>query len=992
MSRTHNEDNSAFNQHFQSGRFSHSRRVLTANVVLTVNGSLVNFFDPNGADKDVTLPALEEGRFYVVGNVGTANTLNVKNASGTLITACLASDTALIFASDTEWMALRGWAALGVFTNTVNGLVPAPNSGVPGSLFLRDDGQWGQVQVTGIVDAFKYITDGTNTAIGAGPDTFRLRSSTSKVAITVTNNEAVFGDNANFSVAEAFVDHDALLNFVADKHVAHTGVTLTAGLGISGGGDISVSRTFAFDPSELTVNATPVLSDYAVMDLAAGGPRRTLWSSLNAILDHNALLNYSANRHIDHTGVSIVTAVGSGIKGGGDISASRTLSLDFDALTLDAVPAVTDILAFYDVSEVAYNKFTITNLNAVLDHNALVNYVADQHVAHAGVTLTAGAGLTGGGDISASRTFTVGAGVGITVNADDVALNIDGLVVDIPVTGDFFPFYDISGFDHNKVSLANLNAALAHSSLSGYVANEHINHTSVTLTAGSGLTGGGDISANRTFTVGAGVGIAVNVDDVAIDINGLLADTPVSGDFFPFYDISGADHNKVTLANLTLAIDHNALLNYVADQHVAHTGVSISTTEGIQGGGTIAATRTLKLDINGLTVDAAPDTATDYLATYDTSAALHKKVLLSSLPAGGGSVLYNAAQSLTAAEQAQARSNINVGVSLFTNRIINPSGQIWQRQNTGASAVTDDVYAFDRWYGLTQTAGVTASQVANAENTTPYMMRLTQPAAAAQRFGVAQIIESANSIDLRGQAVTLSARVRMSAATTLRYAILEWTGTADTVTSDWVLSWTSAIFTAGNFFTTTSTTVTSTGSTALTANTLTSISLAGTISSSATNVAVIFWTDSTQAQNVTLDVGKVQLELGATATQYAFRSFLDELMLCRRYYEKSYNLDVAPGTNGAGGSTLFIIATNSIVNGTDYGTVRLIAKLATPTVTIYGFAGTSGVVSNRGGTDLAASSGSTAGVGQNSFVGRSAASTTTTDLVILFQWTAVSEL
>lgn len=37
--------------------------------------------------------------------------------------------------------------------------------------------------------------------------------------------------------------------------------------------------------------------------------------------------------------------------------------------------------------------------------------------------LTAGAGLTGGGTIAASRTFNVGAGTGITVNTDDVAVN-----------------------------------------------------------------------------------------------------------------------------------------------------------------------------------------------------------------------------------------------------------------------------------------------------------------------------------------------------------------------------------------------------------------------------------------------------------------------------------------------------------------------------------------------------------------------------------------
>jgi hypothetical protein len=44
-----------------------------------------------------------------------------------------------------------------------------------------------------------------------------------------------------------------------------------------------------------------------------------------------------------------------------------------------------------------------------------------------------------------------------------------------------------------------------HDSLSGFVANEHIDHTSVTLTAGTGLTGGGDISANRTFNVDVGI-------------------------------------------------------------------------------------------------------------------------------------------------------------------------------------------------------------------------------------------------------------------------------------------------------------------------------------------------------------------------------------------------------------------------------------------------------------------------------------------------------
>ena len=260
----------------------------------------------------------------------------------------------------------------------------------------------------------------------------------------------------------------------------------------------------------------------------------------------------------------------------------------------------------------------------------------------------------------------------------------------------------------------------------------------------------------------------------------------------------------------------------------------------------------------------------------------------------------------------------------FHNRLINPSGQIWQRANSGAAAITDGTYAFDRWYGLVQSAGVTASQVTNAENSTPYMMRLTQANATAQRFGMAQAIESANIIDARGQAVTLSARVKMSAATTLRYAIVEWTGTADTITKDVVNDWTNSTFTTGNFFISTTTTITATGSIALAANTLASINLTGTVSGAMNNLIVVFWTDSVQAQNVTLDIGKVQLELGSSATTLAFRSYQQEQILCHRYFRKI----VEPSLRG-------------IVNASGTLAARVAATLAplmraTPTVSISG--------------------------------------------------------
>lgn len=46
--------------------------------------------------------------------------------------------------------------------------------------------------------------------------------------------------------------------------------------------------------------------------------------------------------------------------------------------------------------------------------------------------------------------------------------------------------------------------------------------SSLVLTAGSGLQGGGDLTANRRFDIGAGSGISVHADDINIDAGGVI--------------------------------------------------------------------------------------------------------------------------------------------------------------------------------------------------------------------------------------------------------------------------------------------------------------------------------------------------------------------------------------------------------------------------------------------------------------------------------------
>ena len=65
-----------------------------------------------------------------------------------------------------------------------------------------------------------------------------------------------------------------------------------------------------------------------------------------------------------------------------------------------------------------------------------------------------------------------------------------------------------------------------HDGLNNFVANEHINHSTVDITAGTGLTGGGDITASRTLNVIGGTGITVNANNIeasATDIRGFFS-------------------------------------------------------------------------------------------------------------------------------------------------------------------------------------------------------------------------------------------------------------------------------------------------------------------------------------------------------------------------------------------------------------------------------------------------------------------------------------
>ncbi len=191
------------------------------------------------------------------------------------------------------------------------------------------------------------------------------------------------------------------------------------------------------------------------------------------------------------------------------------------------------------------NANDVATDDSAIVHDNLSGFVADEHVAHGSVSVIAGTGLTGGGTIAASRTLNVIGGTGITANADDIATD---------------------------------DSAIVHDNLSGFVAGEHILHSGVDMIAGTGLTGGGTIAATRTFNVIGGTGITANANDIATDDS---------------------------------AIVHDDLSGFVADEHVLHAGVSVIAGAGMTGGGTISASRTLNVIAGDGIAVGADDVAVD---------------------------------------------------------------------------------------------------------------------------------------------------------------------------------------------------------------------------------------------------------------------------------------------------------------------------------------------------------------------------------------------
>ena len=219
---------------------------------------------------------------------------------------------------------------------------------------------------------------------------------------------------------------------------------------------------------------------------------------------------------------TLTLTAGTGMTGGGDLSANRTFDVVANAdgsIVANADDIQVGILATdaqhgtrgggtqHAVATGGANGFMSSTDKSKLDG-------LPSSAPATTLTLTAGAGLTGGGDLSANRTFDVVANAdgSITVNANDVQVGILATDAQHGSRGGGTQHADAT------IAVAGFMSATDKTKLDGLPSSAP--PTTLTLTAGAGLTGGGDLSANRTFNVVANVdgSITVNADDIQVGI------------------------------------------------------------------------------------------------------------------------------------------------------------------------------------------------------------------------------------------------------------------------------------------------------------------------------------------------------------------------------------------------------------------------------------------------------------------------------------------
>jgi hypothetical protein len=259
--------------------------------------------------------------------------------------------------------------------------------------------------------------------------------------------------------------------------------------------------------------------------------------------------------------------------------------------------------------------------------------------------------------------------------------------------------------------------------------------------------------------------------------------------------------------------------------------------------------------------------------------------------------------------------------------------------STTTPANNDDTYLLDQWVFLSEVNdNADISQVSDTPNNKGLALKadITSVGSANKKFGFFQPIEYEKCKDLLNKTVSLRFYAKTSASfsfSNIRASIVSWDGTADAITTDIVSAWNTS---GTNPTLATNWTYENTPSNLSLTSTYKEFVINGISidTSGMKNIGLFIWTEDTPIPvGGALYLSECALVKEDIFKNVEYRDFGIEFAMCQRYFEKSYNLDVAVGSvsdpgkvqdnASTGARPMFLIAKYAV------------AKRAIPTCQVY---------------------------------------------------------
>ncbi len=265
----------------------------------------------------------------------------------------------------------------------------------------------------------------------------------------------------------------------------------------------------------------------------------------------------------------------------------------------------------------------------------------------------------------------------------------------------------------------------------------------------------------------------------------------------------------------------------------------------------------------------------------------------------------------------------------FRNAVINGDFRLWQRGTSFNNP--NGAYTADRWIGFCGAGNtVVYSRQAFAPGTIAgeprYFLRMEKTAGAAAAPEVHQRIEGVRSFADRK--ITVSVRAKADSARSITIGPTQVFGTGGSPSSSVPVAGQSQLLTTTWAWYSKTFTIPSIAGKTL-----------GTNEDDHLDIAVTWGTNA----NGSIDIAEIQVEEGEAATPFERRPLPIEWLIASRYYWKSYDTDVAPGTaTGSNGAEAGISGLNSAVHAVRHSIAFPVPMRKVPTFTLYDTAGASG--------------------------------------------------